>query len=50
MEKQQRQYEEDMRNPGLREDREALERRERTMRRMLDKIEKSNEKSVTHLI
>lgn len=43
-EKQQRQYEEDMRNPGLREDREAKERRERTMRRLMDEIEEDNKK------
>lgn len=44
IEKEQRQYEEDMRNPGLREDREAKERRERTMRRLMDEIEKDNQK------
>lgn len=44
MEKEQRQYEEDMRNPGLREDREARERRERTMRRLMEEIEKDNQK------
>lgn len=42
LEKQQRQYEEDMRNPGVREDREAKERRERTMRRLMDEIEQDN--------
>jgi ApaG protein len=44
LEKQQRQYEEDMRNPGLREDKEAKERRERTMRRLLGEIEEDNKK------
>lgn len=44
MEKEQRQYEEDMRNPGLREDREAKERRERTYRRLMDEIEADNKK------
>jgi ApaG protein len=44
LEKQQRQYEEDMRNPGLREDREAKERRERTMRRLMAEIEEDNKK------
>ena len=44
LEKQQRQYEEDMRNPGVREDREARERRERTMRRLQDEIEADNQK------
>lgn len=44
MEKEQRQYEEDMRNPGLREDREAKERRERVMRRLMDEIEEDNKK------
>ena len=44
LEKEQRQYEEDMRNPGVREDREARERRERTMRRLLAEIEEDNKK------
>lgn len=44
MEKEQRQFEEDMRNPGAREDREAKERRERTMRRLLGEIEEDNKK------
>ena len=44
LEAQQRQYEEDMRNPGLREDREAKERRERTMRRLLDELDADNQK------
>jgi ApaG protein len=44
MEKQQQQYEEDMRNPGVREDREAKERRERTMRRLMGEIEEDNKK------
>ena len=44
LEKQQRQYEEDMRNPGLREDKEAKERRERTMKRLLAEIEEDNKK------
>jgi ApaG protein len=44
LEAQQRQYEDDMRNPGVREDREAKERRERTMRRIMDEIEADNAK------
>ena len=44
IEKEQRQYEEDMRNPGLREDKEAKERRERVMRRLMDEIEEDNKK------
>lgn len=44
MEKLQQQYEEDMRNPGLREDREAKERRERVMRRLMGEIEEDNKK------
>ena len=44
MEKAQQQYEEDMRNPGVREDREAKERRERTMRRLMGEIEEDNKK------
>lgn len=44
-EKEKRQYEEDMRNPGLREDREAKERRERVMRRLMDEIEEDNKKA-----
>ena len=44
IEKEKRQYEEDMRNPGLREDREAKERRERVMRRLMDEIEEDNKK------
>ena len=44
LEKEQRQYEEDMRNPGLREDKEAKERRERVMRRLMDEIEEDNKK------
>jgi len=44
MEKEQRQYEEDMRNPGLREDKEAKERRERTYRRLMEEIEADNKK------
>ena len=43
-EKAQQQYEEDMRNPGLREDKEAKERRERTMRRLMGEIEEDNKK------
>lgn len=43
-EAQQRQYEEDMRNPGVREDREAKERRERTMRRLMAEIEQDQQK------
>ncbi|GAX11421.1 hypothetical protein FisN_22Lh106 [Fistulifera solaris] len=44
LEQQQRQYEEDMRNPGVREDREAKARRERTMRRLMDELEEDNKK------
>jgi len=43
-EAQQRQYEEDMRNPGVREDKEAKERRERTMRRLMAEIEQDQQK------
>jgi ApaG protein len=43
-EKAQQQYEEDMRFPGLREDKEAKERRERTMRRLMGEIEEDNKK------
>ena len=45
LEAQQRQYEEDRRNPGLREDKEAKERRERTMRRLMAEIEEDNKKA-----
>jgi len=44
LEKAQQQYEEDMRFPGLREDKEAKERRERTMRRIMGEIEEDNKK------
>jgi ApaG protein len=44
LEQAQQQYEEDMRFPGLREDREAKERRERTMRRLMGEIEEDNKK------
>lgn len=44
LEKAQQQYEEDMRFPGLREDKEAKERRERTMRRLMGEIEEDNKK------
>jgi ApaG protein len=44
IEKNQRQYEDDMRNPGDRRDREAKERRERTMRRLMSEIEQDNQK------
>jgi len=43
-EKEKQQYEEDMQNPGLREDREAKERRERTMRRLTAEIEEDQKK------
>jgi len=43
-EKEKQQYEEDMQNPGLREDREAKERRERTMRRLMAEIEEDQKK------
>lgn len=44
VEKEKLQYEEDMRFPGLREDREAKERRERTMRRLMGEIEEDQKK------
>lgn len=44
IEKEKQQYEEDMRFPGLREDREAKERRERTMRRLMGEIEEDQKK------
>lgn len=44
MEKAQQQYEEDMRNPGVREDKEAKERRERVMRRLMGEIEEDQKK------
>jgi ApaG protein len=44
MEKEKQQYEEDMRFPGLREDREAKERRERVMRRLMSEIEEDQKK------
>jgi ApaG protein len=44
MEKAQQQFEEDMRFPGLREDREAKERRERVMRRLMGEIEEDQKK------
>jgi len=44
-EKQKLQYEEDMQNPGVREDREAKERRERTMRRLMAEIEEDQKKN-----
>jgi ApaG protein len=44
IEKNQRQYEDDMRNPGDRRDREAKERRERTMKRLMSEIEQDNQK------
>jgi len=43
-EKEKEQYEEDMKNPGVREDREAKERRERTMRRLTGEIEEDQKK------
>lgn len=43
-EKEKQQYEEDMQNPGVREDREAKERRERTMRRLMAEIEEDQKK------
>jgi ApaG protein len=43
-EKAKQQYEEDLRNPGVREDKEAKERRERTMRRLMGEIEEDNKK------
>jgi len=45
IEKNEQQYEEDMRNPGLREDREAKERRERSMRRLTNEVEEDNKKA-----
>lgn len=43
-EKQKQEFDEDMKNPGLREDREAKERRERTMRRIMGEIEEDQKK------
>jgi ApaG protein len=39
-----RQYEEDLRNPGVRADKEAKERRERTLRRVMAELEEDNKK------
>eukprot|EP00559_Dactyliosolen_fragilissimus_P001804 CAMPEP_0184863764 /NCGR_PEP_ID=MMETSP0580-20130426/12369_1 /TAXON_ID=1118495 /ORGANISM="Dactyliosolen fragilissimus" /LENGTH=821 /DNA_ID=CAMNT_0027362277 /DNA_START=164 /DNA_END=2629 /DNA_ORIENTATION=+ len=44
LEKEQRDWEDMMRNPGDREDKEAKERRERTMRRLMGEIEEDNKK------
>jgi ApaG protein len=44
MEKEQRAWEETMTNPGASEDKEAKDRRERTMRRLLGEIEEDNKK------
>lgn len=44
MEKEQKDWEDMMRNPGDREDKEAKERRERTMRRLMGEIEEENKK------
>jgi len=44
LQKEQRDWEEAMRNPGDKEDREAKERRERTMRRIMGEIEEENKK------
>jgi ApaG protein len=44
--KQKRQYEEDLRNPGMRAEKEANERRESTMRKILDQIEEENKKKL----
>jgi len=44
IEQEKVQYEEDMKNPGVREDKEAKERRERTMRRIMGEIEEDNKK------
>jgi hypothetical protein len=46
IDKEARQYEEDMLNPGVREDKEAKERRERTMGRLMDQIEEDNKKKM----
>merc|ERR1712232_1160313 len=46
LEKENKEREEDMRNPGLREEREARERRERTMRRMMSEIEEDKKKQM----
>merc|ERR1712194_319510 len=43
-EKEKEQYEEDMKNPGVREDREAEERRERTMRRLTGETKEDQKK------
>ena len=42
--KEKIEYEEDMRNPGLRVEKEAKERRERVMRRLMAEIEEDNKK------
>mmetsp|Transcript_4276 Transcript_4276/g.5553 ORF Transcript_4276/g.5553 Transcript_4276/m.5553 type:complete len:854 (+) Transcript_4276:183-2744(+) len=44
MEKEQKQWEDMMRNPGDREDKEAAERRERTMARLRSEIEEDTKK------
>lgn len=44
IEKEKQQFEEDMRFPGLREDREAKERRERVMKRLMSEIEEDQKK------
>lgn len=44
LEQQQRDYEDNMRNPGVREDKEAKERRERTLRRLMGELEEDNKK------
>ena len=44
MEKEQQAWEDMLRNPGDREDKEAKERRERTMSRIMGEIEEDNKK------
>lgn len=43
-EKDEEEYQEDLRNPGVREDREAKIRRERVMKRLMGEIEEDNKK------
>mmetsp|Transcript_7257 Transcript_7257/g.14254 ORF Transcript_7257/g.14254 Transcript_7257/m.14254 type:complete len:854 (-) Transcript_7257:195-2756(-) len=43
-EKKKLEYEEDMQNPGLKEEKEAKERRERTMRRIMGELEEDRKK------
>jgi len=43
-EKEQKDWEDTMRNPGQRDEKEGLERRERTMRRLMSELEDENKK------